>query len=133
MAALVHRNGKILLVRRGVEPGLGKWSAPGGAVNLGERLQDAVVRELREECGIEIEPEKLVDVLDIIAEGEGRRPRFHYVLVYFLAKAKEEELRPSDDVMDARWVKLEEVPRYDLTKTFRTFFERQLNNLRKLR
>lgn len=52
VGALIVHEGKLLLVKRGVDPAKGKWSIPGGAVELGERMRDAVVREVKEECGL---------------------------------------------------------------------------------
>lgn len=74
-----HR--KVLLVRRGTEPNRGEWSLPGGAVQAGEKLQEAVRREILEETGLAVRVEEVVEVLDRIVRDEQGRVRFHYVLV----------------------------------------------------
>lgn len=132
VGAVIVQDGRLLIVKRGVEPGKGKWSIPGGAVDLGEEAREAVVREAREECGLDIEiiediPMDAVDNISIDKEG---RFRYHYVLLQFLAHPKGGTLKPSSDVLDAKWVPLEEVEKYDLTKSFRAFFKKHRNELK---
>ena len=125
--------GKLVLVRRGGEPALGKWSFPGGAVELGEAVRDAAVREAKEECGLEVElvEDTPMDAFDILTLDEKGCLRYHYVLLQFLAQPKEGALRPTSDVTDARWVPLEEVENYDLTESVRLFFRKHRNELEK--
>jgi len=125
--------GKLVLVKRGAEPALGKWSFPGGAVELGEAVRDAAVREAKEECGLEVElvEDRPMDAYDILTLDESGRLRYHYVLLQFLAQPKEGALKPTSDVTDARWVPLEEVKKYDLTESVRLFFRKHRNELEK--
>ncbi|MGD9131275.1 MAG: NUDIX hydrolase [Candidatus Bathyarchaeota archaeon] len=125
--------GRLVLVRRGAEPALGKWSFPGGAVELGEAVRDAAVREAREECGLDVElvDGAPMDVYDILKVGDGGRLRYHYVLLQFLARPKEGVLKPTSDVTDARWVTFEEVEKYDLTESVRLFFRKHRKELEK--
>jgi 8-oxo-dGTP diphosphatase len=125
--------GKLVLVRRGAEPALGKWSFPGGAVELGEVVRDAAVREAKEECGLDVElvEDTPMDVYDILTMDENGRLRYHYVLLQFLARPKRGQLEPTSDVTDARWVPLEEVENYDLTESVRLFFRKHRNELEK--
>ncbi len=132
VAAVVLRDGKILLVRRAGEPGRGKWSIPGGVVKLGERLREAVVREVREECGILIEVVDLLDVFEVIVRDEEGRIRFHYVIVDFLARPLSGQLRASDDALEAAWVDLEEAPRMDITRTLARLLEKHGDRLKAL-
>jgi 8-oxo-dGTP diphosphatase len=125
--------GKLVLVKRGAEPALGKWSFPGGAVELGEAVRDAAVREANEECGLDVE---LVDGLpmdayDILKVDERGRLRYHYVLLQFLTRPKDGVLKATSDVTDARWVPLGEVENYDLTESVRSFFRKHRNKLEK--
>ena len=133
VGVVVVNCGSLLLVRRGAEPALGKWSFPGGAVELGEAVRDAAVREAREECGLDVElvGDRPMDVYDILKVDEGGRLRYHYVLLEFLARPKEGVLKPTSDVTDARWVPLEEVEKYDLTESVRLFFRKHRNELEK--
>ncbi|HZD76600.1 MAG TPA: NUDIX hydrolase [Acidobacteriaceae bacterium] len=97
---------RVLLVRRGQEPLLGEWSLPGGALELGERLEDGVRREVREETGLDVEPEEIVAVFDHIshADDDPARVRFHYVLVDYRCRVLRGTLTSATDVTEARWV-----------------------------
>lgn len=125
--------GRLVLVRRGAEPALGKWSFPGGAVELGEAVRDAAVREAKEECGLDVElvEDRPMDVYDILKVDESGRLRYHYVLLEFLVQPKGGALKPTSDVTDARWVPLEEVEKYDLTESVRLFFRKHRKELEK--
>jgi len=112
--AVVVREGKALLVQRANPPNKGRWSAPGGMVRLGETVRDAARREVREECGIEIEPEGLVTVLDSIVDGRDGRVQYHYVVIYLLARHIGGEVHPSSDAAEARWVAKEELDGLDM-------------------
>jgi 8-oxo-dGTP diphosphatase len=133
VGAVILEDGKIVLVRRGVEPALGKWSIPGGAVELGEAVKDAVKREAQEECGLIIEliEDKPVDVFDNIVMDENGHLRYHYILLQFLFRSTGGFLKSASDVTDARWFPLDEVENYNLTESFRLFFLEHQNELEK--
>ena len=101
-AVIVHE-GRVLLVRRGTEPLRGRWSIPGGLVELGEMLRDAVVREAREETGLEVEPVELVELLDRIHREDGRI-RYHYVIADYLCRVTGGALQAASDADEVRWV-----------------------------
>ena len=133
VGVVIVASGKLVLVKRGAEPSLGKWSFPGGAVELGETVRDAAVREAKEECGLDI---KLVDGIpmdayDILTVGADGRLQYHYVLLQFLAKPKDGVLEPKSDVTDARWVPLKEAENYDLAESVRSFIRKHRNELGK--
>lgn len=114
VAAVIVENGSILLIRRGVEPSLGKWSVPGGSVEPEESLTDAVKREVREETGLEIEVGAVAGVFDLIVPGS-----FHYVIIDYFARATGGVLKAGDDAAEARWVPLSELGDYELTDHLR--------------
>lgn len=119
----VVREGRVLLVRRGNEPGRGKWSLPGGRIRFGERAEDAAVREMLEETGLEVRLRRVVDVVDVFwrnAEGELIE---HFVIVDFEAEVVGGELRPADDATDARWFSPEELEGLEMTESTRRFLE----------
>lgn len=105
----------MLLVLRGREPGRGLWSLPGGIVHAGETLRAAVVRELREECGIEVAVAEAAEVVErMIPDTEGRL-QYHYVILDYQAKWLRGELAASEDVEDARWVDPGSLHQYHMT------------------
>jgi ADP-ribose pyrophosphatase YjhB (NUDIX family) len=122
--ALILGDGKLLLVKRGAHPGYGKWSVPGGLVELGEKVQDAMVREVKEEVGVDVEAVKLTDVADTITLDNSGRVQYHFVVVNFVARIVGGELKTASDISEARWVPIDEVEKVDLTNSFRTFFEK---------
>jgi 8-oxo-dGTP diphosphatase len=104
-AVVLDAERRVLLVRRGQPPLLGEWSLPGGALELGERLEDGIRREVREETGLDVEPEEIVAVFDHIshAEDDPERVRFHYVLVDYRCRLLGGTLASATDVTEARW------------------------------
>ena len=110
VGAVVIDGSKVLLVRRGQEPLKGEWSLPGGALELGETLQQGVVREVLEETGLNVVPAGIVEVLDRITQDDSSgRVRYHYVLVDFLCQVAGGTVRGSSDAEEARWVERDEV------------------------
>lgn len=119
VAVLVQAAGRVLLVRRARPPAAGLWAFPGGRLELGERLEAAARRELREECGLEVEDLRRLDVEEaIFAESvDGALPAgadadpglVHWVIVLFRARAMPPpegglpEVRAGDDAADVGW------------------------------
>ena len=119
VGAVILSDDKILLVKRKNPPGQGLWTIPGGVVELGETLKDALKREVREETGLEIEVIKPIEIVDEIVRDENEKIRFHYVIIDFLAKPAGGELRASSDVLDAKWIKFGEIENYKISKTLK--------------
>jgi 8-oxo-dGTP diphosphatase len=106
-AVVLDPDGAVLLIERGRPPGVGRWSLPGGRVELGEALAAAVAREVLEETGLTVEVGPLVTVVERIVPDEdpaaGPGARFHYVILDYLARGAGAP-RPGDDARAARWV-----------------------------
>ena len=100
---------RVLLVRRSNPPLQGEWSIPGGLVETGETTKQAIIREVREETGLEVEPVKLVEVFERILRDQDARVEYHFVLIDYLCRVISGEAHPSSDVSEARWVRLEEL------------------------
>jgi 8-oxo-dGTP diphosphatase len=127
VGGVVVRDGAVLLVERGVEPLKGQWSLPGGAVELGETLLEAVRRELREETSLEVTVLDMVEVFDRISPGpEPRRPRYHYVLIDYLCESLTGQARPGSDVAAVAWARPDQLPQYQLTPTAAGVIEKAL-------
>ena len=109
VGAIVIRDGKVLLVKRGVAPSKGLWAIPGGMIELGETIQQAAEREILEETGIQIQAREPVYTFDMIDRDEEGRIRYHYVVVDVFAFYVSGEPQARDDVVDARWVAPEEL------------------------
>lgn len=112
VGGILIEEGKVLLVRRGREPLKGHWSIPGGAVNTGERLEDAVCRELREETGLAVKPLFLVAVFERLMPDEKGATEYHYVLIDYVCGLQDgvspEEAKPGDDADELGWFALDE-------------------------
>lgn len=103
VGAVIVEQGRVLVVRRGTEPMKGRWTIPGGLIELGEMLAEAVVRETREETGLAVEPIELVELLDRIHREDGRI-RYHYVIADYLCRVVGGTLGAASDAAAVRWV-----------------------------
>jgi mutator protein MutT len=104
VGAVVIDNDRVLLIRRGQEPLKGEWSLPGGAVELGETLEQAVCREVQEETGLEVAVVRIVEVLDRITNDAAGRVLYHYVLVDYACRVTGGTLAFATDAADAVWI-----------------------------
>lgn len=128
VGAVIVRRGpsgaEVVLVKRKGEPARGKWSIPGGAIELGEPAREAVKREIREECGLEISPLQVFEVFDSLVPDDAGRLQYHYVIIDFLAEAVGGEIRPASDVAEAKWVPVRAAHDMDLTRGTREILRR---------
>jgi len=124
VAVVKNDDGNVLLTKRAIPPYLGKWVMPGGKIDLGEPITAALKREVREEVGLEVHVEGLIDIYEIVPSDEHRE---HYVILYYLASHKSGDLAPNaGEISEVVWANQEaasrmDIPdgtRYILTKVF---------------
>jgi len=114
VGVVVLNGDEVLLVRRGKEPRRGRWSLPGGAVELGETVRQAGQREIREECDVEVRATEVIEVLDAISPDGDGRVRFHYVLTELLAEYLGGTPSAHSDALEVRWFSLEDLDGIDI-------------------
>ena len=122
VGAIIIKEGEIALIKRGNEPARGKWTIPGGLVELGESPEQAVVRETREETGLEVDNPSLMDVVSNVDLDEEGKIKYHYVIIDYLVHVKAGKAEAASDAEELRWVPLDKVEGYELTASFRLFF-----------
>lgn len=115
VGAVVLDAGRVLLVRRGKAPLAGKWSLPGGLLELGETTAEAARREVAEECGLQIAVGEVAGVLDRVVHDAEGRIRYHWVLVDYVAFVESGTLCAASDADEAQWVEVDAVERLDTT------------------
>ena len=120
MGAIAVADDQILLIRRGHGPGRGRWSLPGGRVEWGETLAEAVVRELAEETSLEALCDQFVGWVEGIGEG------YHYLILDFAVTVlSTDPPRAGDDAAEAAWVPLDDVPAIPLVDGLAEFLHEQ--------
>jgi ADP-ribose pyrophosphatase YjhB (NUDIX family) len=128
VGGVVIEGGRTLLICRGNEPLKGRWSIPGGTLELGETLVEGVARELLEETGLEVRVGPLIEVFERISPGnppdanaatppESSGPRFHFVIADYLCERIGGQVRAGGDVTDVAWARQSELAPYNLTET----------------
>lgn len=124
VGAVIWKEDHFLLIQRGKEPMKGRWSLPGGKLELGESLQDGLSREITEETGLMVRIGPLIDVIDYIEKDDDGRVRTHYALVDYIAFWQEGDAVAGSDAAAVKWVTLEEIKDYDLWSETRRLIEK---------
>ena len=115
VGAVIVDHDRVVLVKRAHEPLKGEWSLPGGAVEVGETLAEAIVREVHEETGLEVSVGPIIEVLDRVHRGADGRIDYHFVLLDYVCTAVGGLLTPASDAADARWVAVADLASYQLS------------------
>ena len=115
VAAVVFRGSKVLLAKRANEPSKGKWTLPGGVIEVGEPHVDALQREVLEETGVEIDVKELVAVIDRIVWDHEGRLKYHYIILDYWAEYKKGTPQPASDISDIRWAEVGQIGSFGLT------------------
>lgn len=113
VACIIDEQERVLLTRRCIHPFCGQWVMPGGKIDLGEAILAALHREVREEVGIEVRVEGLIDVFEHLAVGSNSD---HFVILYYRATPLSLELCPNgEECTEAVWIDKDRLPGFDLT------------------
>ena len=116
VGAIIIEEDRVALVKRGHQPLQGRWSIPGGVLEIGETLRKAAIREALEETGLTIEPGELLGVFErVVPDAEGRM-KYHYVLIDFLCRRISGELQAGDDAEEVGWFRRQELRALDLAR-----------------
>jgi 8-oxo-dGTP diphosphatase len=118
----------VLLVKRGKPPLEGYWSLPGGVLEIGERLEEGVRREILEETGLEIHPRGVVEIFERIMRDSAGRAEYHYVLIDYLCRVIGGTLGAASDCARAEWVSRGHLPQYRITEGTVPVIEKAFRN-----
>ena len=127
-AAVVIHDGRVVLIRRGQAPSAGEWSIPGGGVELGESVETALRREVREETGLEIAVGRFLEVFERVELDDAGAVRFHFVVLDYAATVVGGSLRAGDDAADVALVDPGDLDRYALADTVRRVIDSALSS-----
>lgn len=128
VGALILDGRRVLLCRRAKPPYVGFWSLPGGLVELGEPVVDALHREVREETGLEVEILRLAEIYERITQDDEGRTDYHFVLLDYLCRVESGTLKAGDDAADVRWFAATELASLEITPGSLEVIERALNS-----
>jgi len=128
VGAIILERDRVLLVERGRPPLKGYWSLPGGVLEIGERLEEGIRREVREETGLEIEPLRVVEVFERIMRDAAGRAEYHYVLIDYLCRVKGGTLCAASDCARAEWAPRRRLREYRITEGTLPVIEKAFKN-----
>lgn len=114
VGGVVWKGDEVLLIQRGKEPNRGHWSLPGGHQEWGETVRQAVAREVREETGVEVEVDHLIDVVDAIIAAAGEPAEYHFTLIDYRCDWVSGDAVAGDDASDVAWVKQGDLGKFNL-------------------
>ena len=131
VGAVIVRDERVLVVRRLNPPLQGQWSIPGGLVETGETIKQALIREIREETGLAVEPIELIEVFERILRDTESRVQYHFVVIDYLCRILSGEASPRTDVSEIQWTRLEDLPELGITPETSSVMQKGLNAARK--
>jgi len=127
IGVLVFKDDQFLLIKRGQEPSKGKWTVPGGLVELGEKLEQAVHREIYEECNIRISRLQQLDIFEFLQSDPSDKIKYHYIVIDFLAEYESGKLKAKSDIDKAQWVKIDFLDQLDIAEGIKPLIDKALS------
>jgi 8-oxo-dGTP diphosphatase len=124
VGGFIHRDGRVLLIKRRFDPNKGKWSLPGGLLELGEDPEEAAKREVREETGLEVSVEGLFQVANEVIRDDAGKVKYHFVLVDYLMTPLGDTIRLNEESEEFGWFEPSAVYGLDTTKNTKLIVER---------
>ena len=126
VGTVILRNDEVLIIQRASEPDKGLWSVPGGKVDYGEPCKVAAIREVKEETNLDIDDKdiKLVDIVNKVIKDEEGKIKFHFVIVDYVTHKFKGNVTPSDDALQAKWVKYSDLNKYEYPLTIKKLFKK---------
>ncbi len=118
---MIREGDNYLLIKRAANPDKGLWSVPGGLVEVGERIEDAAIREAKEETCLDVKLVERLGVVDKIEYDESGKVFYHFIIIQYLAEVIGGEMCPMDDALEAKWVTLDQLPGFEITGSLKNF------------
>jgi len=118
---MIREGDNYLLIKRAANPDKGLWSVPGGLVEVGERIEDAAIREAKEETCLDVKLVERLGVVDKIEYDESGQVFYHFIIIQYLAEIIGGEMCPMDDALEAKWVTLDQLPEFEITGSLKNF------------
>ena len=132
VGVVIIREGKILLEKRKNDPGRGRWSIPGGIVELGETLEQTVIRETKEETNLVVSSPEPIDIINQVTFDDFGKVKYHFVIIDYFVKLQDGVPKAESDAAELEWVSFEDVEKRELTKSFLGLFQKNRAKLEKL-
>lgn len=124
VGAIIFRDSAVLLAERAGPPMQGQWSLPGGVVETGETLLEALTREVLEETGLHVSEARFFETFERIMRDATGEPEYHYVLIDYICVVAEGEACGADDVSQCAWAPRADLAKYEITAGTRAVIER---------
>ena len=124
-------DGKILMIKRRNEPEAGKWTIPGGAINIGERIKDGLKREIFEETGLCVDVKKLLDIMEKIIKDNQGKIKYHYLIADYLCEYVSGDINASSDALEAKLISSDDIDKFELCDGTKGIIEMALDYIKK--